>query len=88
MNNAEWYKSLSSVDFICGIGRHLRLGQMLSRTSVASRLQSEQGISFTEFSYQVFQAYDWLHLLNKYDCRIQVIILNYNFNTAFVLPTT
>ncbi|XP_014288582.1 tyrosine--tRNA ligase, mitochondrial [Halyomorpha halys] len=72
VNNAEWYKSLSCVDFICGIGRHLRLGQMLSRTSVAARLQSEQGISFTEFSYQVFQAFDWLHLLNKYDCRIQI----------------
>lgn len=72
MNNAEWYTSLSCVDFICGIGRHLRLGQMLSRTSVASRLQSEQGISYTEFSYQVFQAYDWLHLLNKYGCRIQI----------------
>lgn len=45
---------------------------MLNKTSVQSRLQSEQGLSFTEFTYQIFQAYDWLHLLQNYDCRFQI----------------
>jgi tyrosyl-tRNA synthetase len=45
---------------------------MLLRHSVQSRLSSEVGMSFTEFCYQVFQAYDWLHLLQRYDCRFQV----------------
>jgi tyrosyl-tRNA synthetase len=45
---------------------------MLSRNSVQSRINSESGISFTEFSYQVLQGYDWLHLLQKYKCRFQV----------------
>lgn len=48
------------------------MGQMLSRASVQSRLQSEQGMSFTEFTYQLFQAYDWVHLLKAYDCRWQI----------------
>lgn len=71
-NNEDWYKKLNSVDFVCGVGRHFRVGTMLNRTSVASRLNSETGISFTEFTYMIFQAYDWLQLLKKYDCRFQV----------------
>lgn len=54
------------------IGRHFRMGTMLNKTSVQSRLQSEQGMSFTEFTYQIFQAYDWLHLLKNYKCRFQM----------------
>lgn len=72
LNNADWYKTLNSVDFVCGVGRHFRIGTMLSRTSVASRLKSEVGISFTEFTYMIFQAYDWFQLFKKYDCRFQV----------------
>lgn len=71
-NNAVWYKTLNSVDFVCGVGRHFRVGTMLNRTSVASRLKSEVGISFTEFTYMIFQAYDWFYLLKKHDCRFQV----------------
>lgn len=48
------------------------MGAMLSRASVQSRLQSEQGMSFTEFTYQIFQAYDWLHLVEKYNCFYQI----------------
>lgn len=48
------------------------MGQMLSRASVKSRLESDHGMSFTEFTYQLFQAYDWLHLLQTYDCRFQI----------------
>lgn len=54
------------------MGRHFRLGNMLSLSFVKSRLQSESGITFTEFTYQVFQAYDWLHLCKTYDCLFQL----------------
>lgn len=51
--------------------RHLRIGDMLNKTTIKERLASD-GLSFTEFSYQTFQAYDWLHLFRKYNCLIQV----------------
>uniref|UniRef100_A0A023F3D0 Tyrosine--tRNA ligase n=1 Tax=Triatoma infestans TaxID=30076 RepID=A0A023F3D0_TRIIF len=72
LDNLTWYENQNAVDFISNIGRHFRMGTMLSRTSVESRLQSEVGMSYTEFSYQVFQAFDWLHLLKNYNCRFQV----------------
>uniref|UniRef100_A0A0P4W8F8 Tyrosine--tRNA ligase n=1 Tax=Scylla olivacea TaxID=85551 RepID=A0A0P4W8F8_SCYOL len=71
-NNIDWYKKLSLVEFLCETGRHIRVGDMLSRTSVASRLQSSEGMSFTEFSYQVLQAHDWLYLYDKYNCTVQI----------------
>lgn len=54
------------------MGRHFRMGNLLSRSSVQSRLQSENGMCFTEFSYQIFQAYDWLQLFREHDCRFQL----------------
>jgi tyrosyl-tRNA synthetase len=72
VNNEDWYKDISFVDFVSKYGRHFRLGQMLSRTSVQSRLKNEEGMSFTEFTYQIFQAYDWLQLYNKFKCRYQL----------------
>lgn len=72
VNNSEWYENINFVDFVSKVGRHFRLGQMLSRTSVQSRLENEEGMSFTEFTYQVFQAYDWLQLYQKYNCRYQM----------------
>lgn len=48
------------------------MGNMLSRASVQSRLKSDSGMSFTEFTYQIFQAYDWLHLFKTYNCKFQV----------------
>ncbi|CAL1262941.1 unnamed protein product [Larinioides sclopetarius] len=71
LKNSEWYKKTNIIDFICEAGRHIRVGDMLSRTSVRSRMESGVGINFTEFSYQAFQAYDWLHLLKTYNCRFQ-----------------
>ena len=53
------------------VGR-FRMSSMLSRTSVQSRLQTSDGMSFTEFTYQVFQAYDWLYLWRKHRCAMQV----------------
>jgi tyrosyl-tRNA synthetase len=72
VNNADWYEQYNFVEFVSQIGRHFRMGNMLSRASVQSRLKSEQGMSFTEFTYQLFQAYDWLHLLKHFNCRFQL----------------
>ncbi|XP_030559999.1 tyrosine--tRNA ligase, mitochondrial [Drosophila novamexicana] len=72
VNNAEWYANLNLIDFVANMGRHFRMGSMLSRSSVQSRLESEDGMSFTEFTYQIFQAYDWLHLLRKHNCCFQM----------------
>ncbi|XP_053963774.1 tyrosine--tRNA ligase, mitochondrial [Anastrepha ludens] len=72
VNNADWYVNMNLVDFIANMGRHFRMGSMLSRSSVQTRLEAESGMSFTEFTYQIFQAYDWLHLCRTYDCRFQM----------------
>ncbi|XP_022243320.1 tyrosine--tRNA ligase, mitochondrial-like isoform X1 [Limulus polyphemus] len=72
LHNSEWYNNQDLVTFLSTVGRHFRLGQMLSRTSVQNRLNSQEGMSFTEFTYQVFQSFDWLFLYDKYNCRFQV----------------
>ncbi|XP_030388458.1 tyrosine--tRNA ligase, mitochondrial [Scaptodrosophila lebanonensis] len=72
VNNADWYSNINLIDFIGNLGRHFRMGSMLSRSSVQSRLESEDGMSFTEFTYQIFQAYDWLHLLRTHHCCFQM----------------
>lgn len=84
VNNADWYAGLGLVDFVATTGRHFRMGSMLSRSSVQSRLHSDasasassssaasSGMSFTEFTYQIFQAYDWLHLHREHDCSFQL----------------
>lgn len=72
VNNADWYAGVQLVDFIGTMGRHFRMGSMLSRSSVQSRLQSDSGMSFTEFTYQIFQAFDWLHLFREHECAFQL----------------
>ncbi|XP_076220595.1 tyrosine--tRNA ligase, mitochondrial isoform X2 [Nomia melanderi] len=72
LNNLEWYNNISPVSFIREIGKYFKMGTMLGRTSVQSRLQSDNGMSFTEFSYPLFQAYDWLHLYRTYNCKFQI----------------
>lgn len=72
VNNADWYRDVNLVDFISTFGRNFRIGQMLSRVSVQTRLQSGSGMSFTEFSYQIFQAYDWYHLFKTNGCKFQL----------------
>uniref|UniRef100_A0A8C5N4Y5 Tyrosine--tRNA ligase n=1 Tax=Leptobrachium leishanense TaxID=445787 RepID=A0A8C5N4Y5_9ANUR len=72
MNNASWYRKQQSVDFLSSVGRHFRMGTMLSRHSVQSRLKTPEGMSLTEFFYQVFQAYDFYHLHQNYGCRVQL----------------
>ncbi|XP_041111219.1 tyrosine--tRNA ligase, mitochondrial [Polyodon spathula] len=72
LNNATWYRGRDVVEFLSTVGRHFRMGTLLSRHSVQSRLKSAEGMSLTEFSYQIFQAYDFYHLNQHYDCRIQL----------------
>ncbi|KAK4874688.1 hypothetical protein RN001_014048 [Aquatica leii] len=72
LNNETWYDKMSAIDLIGGAGRYLRMGTLLSRTSVQTRLATSAGMSFTEFSYQLFQSYDWLYLFENYGCLFQI----------------
>ncbi|XP_077453564.1 tyrosine--tRNA ligase, mitochondrial [Stigmatopora argus] len=72
LNNLSWYKDWNVVRFLAEAGRHFRMGTMLSRHSVQTRLQSSEGMSLTEFTYQAFQAYDFHHLNQIYGCKIQI----------------
>ncbi|MBI5272715.1 MAG: tyrosine--tRNA ligase [Chlamydiia bacterium] len=62
LNNNDWLGSVSLVDFLRDVGKHFRVGTMLAKESVRSRIQSDEGMSFTEFSYQVLQGYDFYYL--------------------------
>ncbi|KAJ2451126.1 tyrosyl-tRNA synthetase [Coemansia sp. RSA 2336] len=72
LHNADWYRGLGVLQFLGSVGRHVRIGAMMARDSVKSRLQSPQGISFTEFSYQLLQAYDFWYLYHHHGCRVQL----------------
>lgn len=72
VNNSEWFAEFSFVDFLRDVGKHFRMGSMLGKDSVRTRLNSETGMSFTEFSYQLLQAYDFLKLYDSYDCSVQL----------------
>ncbi|KAM9854817.1 tyrosine--tRNA ligase, mitochondrial [Aulostomus maculatus] len=72
LNNKSWYKDWDVIGFLADAGRHFRMGTMLSRHSVQSRLRSAEGMSLTEFTYQIFQAYDFYHLHQVYGCKIQL----------------
>ncbi|MBC7517932.1 MAG: tyrosine--tRNA ligase [Microbacteriaceae bacterium] len=71
VNNLDWTQPLSAVDFLRDIGKYFRIGTMLKKDAVSARLNSAEGISFTEFSYQVLQGMDFLHLFRNYDCVLQ-----------------
>jgi tyrosyl-tRNA synthetase len=71
VNNLDWTASLSAIDFLRDIGKHYRLGTMLAKDTVARRLASDQGISFTEFSYQILQGMDFLELFRRNRCVLQ-----------------
>ncbi len=70
VNNYEWFKDMNLLDFLRTAGKHLTLSYMLAKDSVQSRLES--GISFTEFSYQLIQGYDFAHLYHTLGCRLQL----------------
>jgi tyrosyl-tRNA synthetase len=71
VNNLDWTGTMSAIDFLRDIGKHFRVGRMLGKESVSARLNSEQGISFTEFSYQVLQGMDFLELYRRHGCVLQ-----------------
>lgn len=79
VNNLEWYEGVDVVQFLSTVGRHFRVNTMLAKESVKSRLDGgggsssdNAGMSFTEFTYQIFQANDFLHLYNTMDCTTQI----------------
>jgi tyrosyl-tRNA synthetase len=71
VNNLDWTAGLSAIDFLREIGKHYRVGTMLKKDAVASRLNSDAGISYTEFSYQILQGFDYLELYRQYHCVLQ-----------------
>jgi tyrosyl-tRNA synthetase len=71
VNNLDWTEPMSAIDFLREIGKHYRVGKMLSKDAVSARLNSDAGISFTEFSYQILQGMDFLELYQRYNCTMQ-----------------
>lgn len=74
VNNYDWMKEYSFLDFIRDIGKHITVNYMMAKESVKKRLSSEssEGMSFTEFSYQLLQGYDFLHLYQTLNCKLQM----------------
>ena len=71
VNNLDWTQPLSAIDFLRDVGKHFRVNRMLTKEAVSARLNSDAGISFTEFSYQLLQAMDYLELYRRYGCTLQ-----------------
>jgi tyrosyl-tRNA synthetase len=71
INNADWLLPLNMVDFLREIGKHFTVNYMLAKDSVKNRIEREEGLSFTEFSYMLLQSYDFLHLYDNLGCRLQ-----------------
>ena len=72
VNNADWLRGVGYLEFLRDVGKHVPLGQMLAKDSVKSRLEREGGISYTEFSYMLLQSWDFVHLGDVLDCRVQI----------------
>ncbi|MFZ1372311.1 tyrosine--tRNA ligase [Nostocoides sp.] len=72
VDNLDWTAPMSALDFLRDIGKHFRVNQMIRKDAVAARLESQEGISYTEFSYQLLQALDYLELFRTYGCTLQV----------------
>jgi len=72
LNNDEWFSKISYTDFLRDVGKHFRIGAMLGKDSVRSRLQSDEGMSYTEFSYQLLQGYDFYYLHHHHGVCLQL----------------
>jgi tyrosyl-tRNA synthetase len=73
VNNFDWMQSFSFLDFLRDVGKNFPVNVMLSKDSVKSRLErGDSGLSYTEFSYMLLQAYDFVHLAKTYDCKLQI----------------
>ena len=71
MNNADWLTRLNMIEFMRDIGKNFTVNYMLAKDSVRTRLEREEGLSFTEFTYMLLQSYDFLYLYDHYGCRLQ-----------------
>ena len=72
VNNAEWLTKLGAIEFMRDVGKHFTVNVMVAKESVKKRMESEDGISYTEFSYSLLQAYDFLMLHDRYNCTLQM----------------
>ncbi|CAN6804113.1 unnamed protein product [Brassica oleracea] len=72
INNYDWWKDMTMLDFLKKVGRFARVGPMLAKESVKKRLESEQGMSYTELSYQLLQGYDFVHLFDKDGVNVKI----------------
>ncbi|XP_010500171.1 PREDICTED: tyrosine--tRNA ligase, chloroplastic/mitochondrial-like isoform X2 [Camelina sativa] len=72
LNNYDWWKDMTMLEFLNKVGRFARVGTMMAKESVKKRLESEQGMSYTEFTYQLLQAYDFLHLFKNEGINVQI----------------
>jgi tyrosyl-tRNA synthetase len=71
VNNLDWTAGLSALDFLRDVGKHFRVNHMVKKEAIAARLNSDEGISYTEFSYQLLQGLDYLQLFRDYECTLQ-----------------
>lgn len=71
VNNLDWTAPMSALDFLRDVGKHFRVNQMVKKEAIAARLNSDEGISFTEFSYQLLQGLDYLELFRQHGCTLQ-----------------
>src|SRR5215813_5494363 len=72
VNNADWLASITMMEFLRDVGKHFTVNNLIGKESIRRRLHSEEGISFTEFSYLLLQAYDYLMLYDRYNCTLQM----------------
>ena len=72
VNNYDWFKSISFLDFIRDVGKHITVNYMMAKDSVKKRLDGDAGMSFTEFTYQLVQGYDYYHLHKNMNCKLQM----------------
>ena len=72
VNNADWLTNISMMEFLRDVGKHFSVNEMLAKESVKARIEQEQGMSFTEFSYSLLQSYDYLMLYDRYKCTLQM----------------
>lgn len=71
VNNYDWFKTISFIDFLRDVGKHITVNYMMAKDSVKKRIEGETGISYTEFAYQLMQGYDFYWLYNKMNCKLQ-----------------
>ena len=72
VDNLDWFGPLTALEFLRDVGKHFRVNQMIRKEAIAARLESQEGISYTEFSYQLLQAYDFLELFRTMGCTLQI----------------